>query len=326
MTINAYCTKLKRLADQLRDIGHPVSEPNQVLNLLRGLNPKYRYVKPVITSKYPPHTFMSARSFLILEELGADHDANTEATQALAASHGERPGGSSGNHGASFRSTDGSSGSSAPRDNNRRNSGGRPNNRGDRRRGRGNGGGSARGGHSNNQAAPYAAGYNPWQGMVQAWPMPFRAPGTGVLGPRPPFQPQQAMTAAHHQPSSGAANPYDMAGLYPALHSAGTSSQPQSTSDWYFDTGAISHMSSSPGNFPNSVLQPFSSKITVGNGAQMPVTHRAQTVIPTATSPLHLNDVLVSPSLIKNLISVRRPHATIMFILNLTPPVFPSRI
>ncbi|CAD6341796.1 unnamed protein product [Miscanthus lutarioriparius] len=136
MTINAYCTKLKRLADQLRDIGHPVSEPSQVLNLLRGLNPKYRYVKPVITSKYPPHTFMSARSFLILEELGADHDANTEATQALAASHGDRPGGSSGNHGSSSGSTDGSFGSSAPRDNNRRNSSGRPNNRGDRRRGR----------------------------------------------------------------------------------------------------------------------------------------------------------------------------------------------
>jgi histone deacetylase 1/2 len=38
----------------------------------------------------------------------------------------------------------------------------------------------------------------------------------------------------------------------------------------------------------------------------MPVTHRAQTFIPTATAPLQLNDVLVSPSLIKNLISVRR--------------------
>jgi hypothetical protein len=44
----------------------------------------------------------------------------------------------------------------------------------------------------------------------------------------------------------------------------------------------------------------------VGNGARLPVTHQARTVIPTASSPLHLNDVLVSPSLIKNLISVRR--------------------
>jgi hypothetical protein len=76
-------------------------------------------------------------------------------------------------------------------------------------------------------------------------------------------------------------------------------------SDWYFDTAATSHMSSLAGNFPPSVLRPFSSSITVGNGAQLLVTYRAQTLIPTANSYLHLNDVLVSPSLIKNLISVR---------------------
>ena len=57
MSMNDYCTKLKQIADQLRDIGHPVSEASQVLNLLRGLNPRYRYIKPVITSKYPPHSF-----------------------------------------------------------------------------------------------------------------------------------------------------------------------------------------------------------------------------------------------------------------------------
>jgi hypothetical protein len=31
MSMNDYCTKLKRIADQLRDIGHAVSEPSQVL-------------------------------------------------------------------------------------------------------------------------------------------------------------------------------------------------------------------------------------------------------------------------------------------------------
>ena len=70
MSINNYCTKLKCLVDKLRDIGHPVSEPSQVLNLLCGLNPRYRYVKLVITSMYPLHTFQSSRSFLVLEELG----------------------------------------------------------------------------------------------------------------------------------------------------------------------------------------------------------------------------------------------------------------
>ena len=65
-------------------------------------------------------------------------------------------------------------------------------------------------------------------------------------------------------------------------------------------------MSSSPGTLLPSTLQPSSSTITVGNGARVPVTHQAQTFIPTATKSLRLNDVLVSPSLIKNLISVHR--------------------
>ena len=40
MSMNDYCTKLKRIADQLRDISYAVSELSQVLNLLRGLNPR----------------------------------------------------------------------------------------------------------------------------------------------------------------------------------------------------------------------------------------------------------------------------------------------
>ncbi|XP_066341599.1 uncharacterized protein [Miscanthus floridulus] len=158
MTISAYCTKLKRLADQLRDIGHPVSEPSQVLNLLRGLNPRYRYVKPVITSKYPPHTFQSARSFLILEELSFRHDANAEAGQALTVTHGDRSNGSSNpsGHGGGIGSTDGNTGSSAPRNNRTNNGGGgnRSNNRSDQRRKQGNGGGNTRSTNSNTQTAP----------------------------------------------------------------------------------------------------------------------------------------------------------------------------
>ncbi|XP_066310545.1 uncharacterized protein [Miscanthus floridulus] len=252
MSMNDYCTKLKRIVSQLRDIGHTISEPSQVLNLLRGLNPRYRYVKPVITSKFPPHTFQSARSFLILEELSFQHDSNTEAGQALTTAHGDHSGGS--NSSASSGAKDGSSALSAPRSNNGRsgngNNGGngRSNNRSVRRRGRGNGGGGSGSSQnsantSTNQSAPWAAGYNPWQGMVQAWPMPFCALGAGVLGPRPLFQPQQAMAAAAH-PS----NVFDNSALYAALNASGVPHHPPSAADWYFDTRDTSHMSSSPGS------------------------------------------------------------------------------
>ncbi|CAD6228987.1 unnamed protein product [Miscanthus lutarioriparius] len=198
---------------------------------------------------------MSAHSFLMLEVVSIQHDAAAEATQALGATHGDQPG--SGNSSASTGTKDGSSSSGEPRRDNRSNNSGnysRSNNR-DHRRGRGNGntngnggGGGSRSNNSNastNQSGQWAAGHNPWQGMVQAWPMPFRAPGAGVLGSHPPFQPHQAMTA-YHQQAPAPDGVFDTGALYAALQSAGVPHQPTSTSDWYFDTGATSHMSSSP--------------------------------------------------------------------------------
>lgn len=134
--------------------------------------------------------------------------------------------------------------------------------------------------------------------------MPFRAPGSGVLGPRPPAQQamvaqQQPLPPAHYSPPA-----WDNSALYAALTSAGVATQPPSAADWYLDTGASSHMSSGSGIAPPS-LTPFHSFVTVGNGARLPVTHTAAGVIP-ASTPLHLNNVLVTPSIVKNLISVRQ--------------------
>ena len=50
MTVMQYCTKLKTYANQLRDLGQPVSEPRQVFHLLRGLNRQYHGAIPHITS------------------------------------------------------------------------------------------------------------------------------------------------------------------------------------------------------------------------------------------------------------------------------------
>jgi hypothetical protein len=68
MDITQYTGRLKQLADALRDVGQLVGETSQVLNLLRGLNSKYRHAIPVMTAKQLPHTFLFARSYLLLEE------------------------------------------------------------------------------------------------------------------------------------------------------------------------------------------------------------------------------------------------------------------
>jgi hypothetical protein len=86
--ITDYCAKLKSLANNLRDVGQPVSELSQLLNLLRGLNPKYRHVISAITLRHPSHMFLSARSHLLMEEIFDTQCVMTIATHALLTKQG----------------------------------------------------------------------------------------------------------------------------------------------------------------------------------------------------------------------------------------------
>jgi hypothetical protein len=108
----------------------------------------------------------------------------------------------------------------------------------------------------------------------------------------------------HHLPTPTQQQPdapaWDNITLYSALTSAGVATTPPSSSEWFFDTSASSHMSNSSGI--DSSATPYTSFVIVGNGALLPVTHKAAASIPIASSPLHLNNVLVTPSLVKNLV------------------------
>jgi len=44
LSVTEYCSQLKVLAGKLADVGHPIREENQVVNLLRGLNPKLHHM------------------------------------------------------------------------------------------------------------------------------------------------------------------------------------------------------------------------------------------------------------------------------------------
>jgi hypothetical protein len=74
--------------------------------------------------------------------------------------------------------------------------------------------------------------------------------------------------------------------------------------DRYLDTGASSHMTSHDGTLSHSSIPryPSPTSIVVGNGSLLPVTATGSTHLGSLT----LNNVLVSPQLIKNLISVRQ--------------------
>jgi hypothetical protein len=76
------------------------------------------------------------------------------------------------------------------------------------------------------------------------------------------------------------------------------------TGEWYMDSGATAHMASTSGILthchPPSSSTP--SSIIVDNGTSLPVVSMGSTHM----GPIHLNNVLVSPSIIKNLVSVRQ--------------------
>jgi hypothetical protein len=79
---------------------------------------------------------------------------------------------------------------------------------------------------------------------------------------------------------------------------------PPSTGEWYMDSGATAHMASNSGilsfSCPSSSSTP--SIIIVGDGSALPVVFIGSTNI----GSLHLNNILVSPNIIKNLVSVRQ--------------------
>jgi hypothetical protein len=74
---------------------------------------------------------------------------------------------------------------------------------------------------------------------------------------------------------------------------------------WVMDTGASTHMHSSDGILL-SRLPAAHSSITVGNGARIPITSRGSSIFKTNTSNFILNNILVTPSLVHNLFSVRQ--------------------
>nr|GEX50973.1 ribonuclease H-like domain-containing protein [Tanacetum cinerariifolium] len=75
---------------------------------------------------------------------------------------------------------------------------------------------------------------------------------------------------------------------------------------WNFDTGASSHHNNSVHSLSeifNTCMYP---SISVGDGHSIPVTNAYHSILPTPTRSLHLNNVLITLHIVKNLISVRQ--------------------
>jgi hypothetical protein len=76
--------------------------------------------------------------------------------------------------------------------------------------------------------------------------------------------------------------------------------------EWVFDSGATAHLSKDAGILYYLSPHPVHHHVTVGDGSSVPVSTSGHASLPSYLSnrPLHLRDVLVTPCIIKILVSV----------------------
>jgi hypothetical protein len=314
--VEEYYRQMKGLMDSLCDLGEPVADRTLVLNLLRGLSPRYGHLKALIKRTVPFPTFHAVRSELLLEELTMTFEAPTKASTLYSTTPGAQasPGGGGGSlpthrrPGPMLSPYCTSPGPSSAFHHQRRSS--------PRKGGRG-GGNSSRGGFASRGGGPSCPSiYNPWTDTISMWscqaPSASRPPTPALAllttppaydmppysGP-PPLPPMGPSTTT---PWSSLAVGWDPAALASAYNTMALTPPP---SDWAIDSGASYHTTPTTGTLsssqPPSPTHPTS--IVVRNSSTLRVTFIGASVLP---RPFYLNDILVAPHITHNLLYVRR--------------------
>lgn len=118
----------------------------------------------------------------------------------------------------------------------------------------------------------------------------------GLLGSRPSTPNfQQAHVVESYQPTTDYAQGFNSMTL-----------GDPSVADWYMDSGATSHLASSSGTLNSVFNLNTGCSVIVGNNSKIPITASGSSLLPSNSRPLSLKSVLVTPNIIKNLVSVRR--------------------
>jgi len=197
LSITDYCRKFKSMADDLADLGEPVTDRTLVLNVIRGLNENFTNIGRHLRRERPFPTFLDVRNDLLLEITAAQRHSAAP-TALLAAGAGGASSGSPAPRSSApqqppSKAGDGSGSGSGGATGGGRNRRSKRAGRSDSKRGT-SGGGDSSASSSAGQAAGGApvAGqwpsfYNPWTGFIQMWP-----------GPRPPPPQAAARPASQH--------------------------------------------------------------------------------------------------------------------------------
>jgi hypothetical protein len=336
LSISDYCHRLKSMADQLADLGEPVRDRTLVLNVIRGLNDRFSYLGALIQRQRSFPTFAEVKSDLRLAEINMAAKT-AQPSQAFASStpHPPMPPSvNSGGFGGGRKPSRRGGGKKTP-------GGGRGSGPGPvtapwaghpswptpwqpafgtfQAYWAGPPGIQPRAPGSTPQAFYGGPSVLPGPPPTQPGPPPMLSGPPSTVPLPGSFLPPVASPGSPLPPAPGFVDvgPPPQGWLHPgfswdsnmlASNFNTMTLQPPPTHEWYMDTGAETHMTSNSGNLCTFQTPSFftPSNIVVGNGSLLPVTHTGSVTFPAACGPLHLNNVLVSPHLIKNLISVRQ--------------------
>ena len=290
LTIHNYCQELKSISDLLTNVDAPVSERTLVTYMLNGLSSKYDNIINVIKHRQPFPSFDDARSMLLLEEdrlnkgnkgslAHKDTSSSDKVLVATTAQTDQRV-------------------SSTQQSHQRFNQ-----NRG-KKQGRGRGRGN------NNQRPSFPQWNAPfWNNGYPMWPMQqmspwgqapqYQYPQQGLLGPRPSAAPIQNQVGS--QNNDKPVPTVDFAAAFNTM----TLMDP-TDNQWYMDSGATAHLANSAGNLTSVLNSSTGKSVMVANGSRIPIQNTGSFSLASYSRPLTLNTVLVTPSIIKNLISVRK--------------------
>ncbi|XP_074293345.1 uncharacterized protein LOC141620346 [Silene latifolia] len=303
-SLDAYCQRLKELAGMLKDVDAPVSDARLVIQLVRGLPGEYDTVASYINQSSP--NFEMARSMLELElhrKSGREEPATALAAPAAPqADPWVEPNPKTTLVPPRQPSSNNNNNNQNRRRHNNRNNNNNTNNQYQQQ-------------NATPNTTPSTYPWPPPTGWTTPWtppPCPYPTyPGWTPQWPpqMPPQQQPRQFSRGYTRPRhSGQAyvleseppQPTDLAQSFQAL------SVHHPMDPWYMDTGASSHLASDPGMISSPLNSSKIRSIYVGNGNSIPVLGSGTTNLPTNNRTLQLKNVLHTPHIIKNLISVRQ--------------------
>ncbi|CAM8973909.1 unnamed protein product [Rhodiola kirilowii] len=277
-TVDEYIRHAKSIADALSSIGKPVPEEDLVLSTLHGLGSDYLMLRTTLTQGASLPSFSDLRArILAFDAQRTDSVSSSSVVTALLT------------QGRDQRDSDRRDFDHKDIDrhtHNRRN-----------QRGRSRGRFYGRGGNYTNPRTPYGShqppthqsSYSPWAGRA-SW-------AQGLLGPSPNW-----CNNCHTSQHDSIRCPHRYSGPTTTPPFAGF--QMASDPNWYPDTGATHHMTSS--SIPGSVPHSGPHNVYMGNGDSLPISHTGNLPISLGSSKFSLSNVFRVPSLRKNLLSVAR--------------------